>query len=176
MVLAFPTTCSHAKRYVDEACADVRIFRRAQVKHIVHDAVAYVGACGEGYVARKAVFADVLNDCFDRSRCKVCGRAVCLQRLIGRLLSGVVRDSCVCKVDADFLTVTHARPPACPTSITTSGLCSLMAASTQEILLVNSVGISTFTISAPAMVSGKSLMASNAGFTLSPPNGSQPRQ
>ena len=88
---------------MDEACADVRIFRCAQVKHIVHDAVAYVGACGEGYVARKAVFADVLNHCFDRNRCKVCGRAVCLQRFIGRLLSGVVRDSCVCKVDADFL-------------------------------------------------------------------------
>ena len=52
------------ERYVDEACADVRIFRCAQVKHIVHDTVAYVGACGEGYVARKAVFADVLNHCF----------------------------------------------------------------------------------------------------------------
>ena len=74
MVLAFSDYLLACERYVDEACADVRIFRCAQVKHIVHDAVAYVGACGEGYVARKAVFTDVLNHCFDRNRCKVCGR------------------------------------------------------------------------------------------------------
>ena len=39
---------------------------------------------------------------------------------------------------------------------------------------LKTVGISSFIISAPAIVSGNALTASKAGLTLSPPKGSKP--
>ena len=54
-------------------------------------------------MARKTVFTDVLNHGIDWNGCKVCRRSVCLERFIGRLLACVVRNSCIRKVDADFL-------------------------------------------------------------------------
>ena len=70
--------------------------------------------------------------------------------------------------------VTSNLPPACPTDITISGLCLTIFSSIFSNDFLKTVGISNFITSAPAIVSGSCLTASNAGFTDSPPNGSNP--
>ena len=70
--------------------------------------------------------------------------------------------------------VTSNLPPACPIDITISGLCLTIFSSIFCNDFLKTVGISNFITSAPAIVSGSCLTASNAGFTDSPPNGSNP--
>src|SRR5699024_11889100 len=86
-------------------------------------------------------------------------------------LSGILASF---RLIATLSTVIQERPPACPTSSTMSGSYFLIASSTTSALLVYTVGISILIISAPAIVSGSSFTASYAGFTFSPPNGSNP--
>ena len=70
--------------------------------------------------------------------------------------------------------VTPNLPPAWPIDITISGLCFIMFSSIFSNDFLKTVGISSFIISAPAIVSGNALTASKAGLTLSPPKGSKP--
>ena len=62
--------------------------------------------------------------------------------------------------------VTSNLPPACPTDITISGLCLTIFSSIFSNDFLKTVGISNFITSAPAIVSGSCLTASNAGLLI----------
>ena len=96
---------------MDEAGADMGILGGRQVQHVVHHAVAHIGARRVGDMARDAVVAHVLDHGLDGQGGEVGGRSVGLEGLIHGLLPGVVGDTGLRQIDADALDG-HAGPAA----------------------------------------------------------------
>src|SRR5699024_10978966 len=89
--------------YMDKTSADVWISLCCHVQNIVHNAVAYIGACGVGHKAWQTMAAYIFYDGIDRNGSKVCRLTVSLQRLVHWRLAVVIRNSCFCQIDSNAL-------------------------------------------------------------------------
>ena len=101
---------------MDKSGTDVGVFGCTHMQYIVHYTVAYVGSCRERYMAWKSVSTYILNHCFYRNCCKVSGWTVCLKWFIKWLVTCIVRNPGICKVDSYFF-YSDAGTSACLTYI-----------------------------------------------------------
>ena len=88
---------------MDKSGPDAGVALLAHVEDVVHDAVAHVGAGGEGEVAGKTRLLHVLHHGLHRQGGKVGRRTVRLQRLVQGLLPVVVGNAGVHEVDGHLL-------------------------------------------------------------------------
>ena len=75
----------------------------AEISDAIQHMVADEGSSGIGYRCRNSCIIDVLDHCFDRQSGEVSSRAVCVYRLIDRLIAFIIRNAAVVDVDADAL-------------------------------------------------------------------------
>ena len=88
---------------MDEAALDSGEPAVEQVQHVVHDAVAHVGASRVRHERRDAARVDALNHGLDRQRGEIRGVAVLAQRGVEWLLAVVVGDAGFGQIDRDLL-------------------------------------------------------------------------